>query len=121
MDHTDQIIRDVLIAGIYDMYIRRDTMSVEDIVEKPVNDVVSYIEKKEMARDANLINVNSSAISGIDRRVIGPLLIMISLSPNLLVRVSHLLPVETRKPLALHVENSSMFSLWASRMEYQTS
>ena len=39
-------------------------MSVEDIVEKPVNDVASYVEKKEMARDANLVNVNSSAISG---------------------------------------------------------
>ena len=49
VDYTDNIVSDVLIAGIYDMDIQRDIMGVEGIIDRPVNKVVSIVEKREMA------------------------------------------------------------------------
>ena len=53
VDFTDHILRDVLLAGIYDADIRREMYGIDKILEKPVNDVISLVEKKEMARDAH--------------------------------------------------------------------
>ena len=55
VDYTDHIMRDVLVAGIYDAEIRRDILGVEGITEKPINEVISLVEKREMARDANVM------------------------------------------------------------------
>ena len=63
VDYTDYIIRDVLIVGIYDADIRRDIMGVVGIIDKPVNEVISLVEKREMAREANMVSGNTSAIS----------------------------------------------------------
>ena len=52
VDHTDSMIRDVLIAGVSDLDIRRDVLSTENILQKPINDIVSLVEAKEMARNA---------------------------------------------------------------------
>ena len=63
VDYSDNIVRDVLVAGIYDTDIRREIMGVESIIERPVNEVVSLVDKREMARDANSYTSNVSVVS----------------------------------------------------------
>ena len=52
VNFTDIIVRDVLIAGISDLDIRRDILGTDAILQRPVNDVISLVESKEMARNA---------------------------------------------------------------------
>ena len=52
VNFTDIIMRDVLIAGISDLDIRRDILGTDAILQRPVNDVISLVESKEMARNA---------------------------------------------------------------------
>ena len=66
VDYTDHIIRDVLINGIYDTDIRRETLGTPDILTKPVNDVIALVENKEMARNA-LLSSTLSAMSSFQR------------------------------------------------------
>lgn len=54
--YTDEVIRDVLLHGIADIDIRRDALSADDIQEKPVTDVIAYVENKETARNANPVS-----------------------------------------------------------------
>ncbi|KAJ8335347.1 hypothetical protein SKAU_G00386890 [Synaphobranchus kaupii] len=61
VDYTDHIIRNVLVNGIHDSDIRRETLGTPDILEKPVNDVIALVENKEMARNA----FPSSALSAV--------------------------------------------------------
>ena len=64
IDFTDSIIRDILIAGIEDSDIRREVLGVKDILDTPINDIISLVESKEMARDALPLpvgNVSSSS------------------------------------------------------------
>ena len=50
---TDSIIRDVLIACIADLDIRREVLGTSAILERAVNDVISLIvESKDMAKNA---------------------------------------------------------------------
>ena len=49
MEFTDQIIRDVLLNGIYDSDIRREVLGTHSILDKPVNDVVALVENKDGA------------------------------------------------------------------------
>lgn len=63
VDFTDVVIRDVLIAGIYDIDIRRKILSIPDITSKPVNDIVSMVAVEEMARDALPSNAMTSTLS----------------------------------------------------------
>ena len=53
VNFTDHIMRDVLLAGIYDADIRREMYGIDRILQQPVNDVIAMVEKKEMARDAH--------------------------------------------------------------------
>ena len=53
VNFTDHIMRDVLLAGIYDADIRREMYGIDRILEHPINDVIATVEKKEMARDAH--------------------------------------------------------------------
>ena len=53
VDFTDHIMRDVLLAGIYDADIRREMYGIDKILEQPINEVIAIAEKKEMARDAH--------------------------------------------------------------------
>ena len=41
-----------IIAGISDLDIRRDILGTDAILQRPVNDVISLVESKEMARNA---------------------------------------------------------------------
>jgi hypothetical protein len=52
VDFTDQMTRDVLIAGIADMDIRKEILSTQGVLEKPLNDIIACVESKEMARNA---------------------------------------------------------------------
>ena len=61
VDFTDSIIRDVLIAGIADMDIRREILGTDVILEHSINDDISLVESKEMAR--NDMPTTSSGIS----------------------------------------------------------
>ena len=52
IDFTDIMAKDVLIAGLVDEEIRREVLGWADLDTKKVNDTVTFIEAKEMARDA---------------------------------------------------------------------
>ena len=51
-DYTEEVIRDVILAGIADLDIRRDALSMPGIQDKSTNEVISIIESREMARNA---------------------------------------------------------------------
>ena len=61
-DYTEEAIRDVLLAGIMDMDIRRDALGATDIQEAPVNEVIAFVEGREMARNATPMS-SLSAVS----------------------------------------------------------
>ena len=63
VDYTDQIVRDLLIAGVYDSDIRREAMGLDGITSKLINEVIHLIEKKEMTRDANIVSFSTFGIS----------------------------------------------------------
>lgn len=67
VNFTDHIMRDVLLAGIYDADIRREMYGIDKILQQPVNDVISLVEKKEMARDAHSV-ASTSAISSMKQQ-----------------------------------------------------
>ena len=69
VDYTDNILRDVLVAGIYDTEIRREILGIEGITERSVNEVISLVEKREMAHDANMVSGNASSISSFRQEV----------------------------------------------------
>ena len=52
VDFTDIIVRDVLITGLVDEDIRKEVLGWEELDNKDINEVVRFIEAKEMARDA---------------------------------------------------------------------
>lgn len=52
MNYTDNAIRDVLLNGLADTDIRREVLGTKDILTKPINDIVTLVEGKEMARNA---------------------------------------------------------------------
>ena len=52
VDFTDTIARDVLLSGIADTDIRREMLGLPGILDKPVNEMISLVESKEMARNA---------------------------------------------------------------------
>ena len=62
VNFTDHIMRDVLLAGIYDADIRREMFGIDQLLQKSINEVIAMVEKKEMARDAHCA-VSTSAIS----------------------------------------------------------
>jgi hypothetical protein len=66
IDYTNETIRDVLLAGIADLDIRREALGVEDSQLPTVNDVVGFVEGREMARNA-LPSPSSSAMSTFKR------------------------------------------------------
>ena len=41
VDYTDNMVRDVLIAGIYDPDIRRNVLGVDGLINKPLNEVIA--------------------------------------------------------------------------------
>ena len=67
VDFTNHMIRDVLIAGISDLDIRREILGADSILTRAVNDVVSLVESKEMARNALPTAASTSGISSFKR------------------------------------------------------
>ena len=52
LDYTTETVKDVLLAGIADIDIRREALSTRDIQQKPINDIIRFVEGREMARNA---------------------------------------------------------------------
>ena len=67
INFTDHIMRDVLLAGIYDADIRREMYGVDNILGQAINQVISLVEKKEMARDAHS-PASASGISSLKKQ-----------------------------------------------------
>ena len=65
-EYTEEVIRDVLLAGIADVDIRRDALSMPGILDKTTNDVIAIIETREMARNATPMS-SLSAVSSYKR------------------------------------------------------
>ena len=65
--YTNERIRDVLLNGIADLDIRREALSADDINKRSINDVISFIEARETARNANP-SANLSAASEYKKR-----------------------------------------------------
>ena len=51
--YTDERMRDVLLNGIADVDIRREALSCNDILQRSINDVIAFVEAREVARNAN--------------------------------------------------------------------
>ena len=66
VDYTDHVIRDVIrdviLNGLYDTDIRREVLGIAGILETPINEIIALVESKEMARNA-LPSPSLSAIS----------------------------------------------------------
>ena len=45
--YTDEAVRDVLLNGIADVDIRCEALSVDGMQQKPVNEVIAFIENRE--------------------------------------------------------------------------
>jgi hypothetical protein len=72
-NHTEDIIRDVLLAGISCTQIRREALSAEGLQQKSVNDVIAFVEAREMAgqevRGVHKDTPTLSAVSSFKRNV----------------------------------------------------
>lgn len=66
VDYTEETVRDVLLAGISDLDIRREALSAIDIQEMSLNNVISFVEGREMARNATP-HTSLSAVSSFKR------------------------------------------------------
>ena len=66
VDYTDHVIRDVIrdviLNGLYDTDIRREVLGIAGILETPINEVIALVETKEMACNA-LPSPSLSAVS----------------------------------------------------------
>ena len=51
-DYTNEAIRDVLLAGISDLEIRREALNFEELQQKSINELISFVERREMSRHA---------------------------------------------------------------------
>ena len=51
--YTDERIRDVLLSGIADIDIRREALSSENIHHRPINEIIAFVEAREIARNAS--------------------------------------------------------------------
>ena len=51
-DYTEEVIRDVILAGVRDTDIRREALSANGLQEGSVNDIIAFVENREMASKA---------------------------------------------------------------------
>ena len=52
VDYTPEVIKDILLSGIYDHDVRREVLGSSSIEDKSVNDLIRFVEAKEAACDA---------------------------------------------------------------------
>ena len=62
-DYTEEVIKDIILAGISDLDIRRDALSMPEILDKTTNDIVGIVESREMARNATPLTAVSAMSS----------------------------------------------------------
>ena len=60
IDYTVEVIRDVLLAGIGSVDIKQEVLSADGIHGKSINELVEYVEKREMARSAMMRRPSAS-------------------------------------------------------------
>jgi len=60
VDFTDIIVKDVLVTGLADDDIRKELLGWAILDEKDINETISFIEAKEMARYA----IDQPAVNG---------------------------------------------------------
>ena len=71
VDYTTESVRDVLLAGIADNDIRREALSDIKSQTMSINNVISFVESREMARNATP-SASMSAISSFRRKQAEP-------------------------------------------------
>ena len=71
VDYTTESVRDVLLAGIADLDIRREALSNIKSQTMSINEVISFVESREMARNATP-SASMSAISSFRKRQAEP-------------------------------------------------
>ena len=52
VDYTDHVIRNTLLSRNLDDKIRQDVIGIDNILTKPINNIIALVESKEMARSA---------------------------------------------------------------------
>ncbi len=67
VDYTTESVRDVLLAGIADIDIRREALSKSNVQTMSINEVISFVESREMARNATP-SASMSAMSSFRKR-----------------------------------------------------
>jgi hypothetical protein len=46
-DYTEEVIKDIMLAGISDIDIRREVLGTQEIHKKRVSDITSLVESRE--------------------------------------------------------------------------
>ena len=64
-DYTTESVKNVLLAGKSDLDIRREALSLPNIPKMSVNEVISFVEAREMARNATPVTQSLSALSAL--------------------------------------------------------
>ena len=60
--YTEERIRDVLLNGIADLDIRREALSTDNVHKRSINDIIAFVEAREIARNTSP-SVGVSALS----------------------------------------------------------
>lgn len=55
VDYIDYVIWDLLLNGVFDFDNRKDELRMEDILIKLINNVIAFVEIKEMVRNVFLL------------------------------------------------------------------
>ena len=65
IDYTQDVVKDIILAGMADSDIRREVLGLSDLDAKTAKDIVAIVEEKEVTRDACLdpINGNTASLS----------------------------------------------------------
>ena len=66
VDYTNEVIKDMLVTGLSDPEIRRDVLGWTELDGKTALEIVTFVESKEMARNA-LLHSNSGQMSALSR------------------------------------------------------
>ena len=67
VDYTSMVVKDILIAGIDDMEIRRDILSLSNLDSTSDKDILRFVEEKEIARNACPVNLSTASISSYNK------------------------------------------------------
>ena len=62
-EYTEEVIKDVMLAGISDIDIQREILGIQEIQKKSGNDIISLVESREMGRHAISSNQSVAGMS----------------------------------------------------------